>query len=306
MSSRRRGSGRDIHGILLLDKPVGMSSNDALQRVKKLYRARKAGHTGSLDKMASGLLPLCLGEATKLSSFLLHADKSYVATCKLGIQTTTGDAAGEVVATRAVPLISCTQIEDALVRFRGEIHQVPPMYSAIKYRGERLYKLAYQGIEVERAPRTVKIHELSLVRAGRDEFEIRIACSKGTYIRALAQDIGEQLGCGAHISALRRTGAGAFDERDMVRMPELERIADEGMEALDRLVLAADTIMRDFPAVALADSVAYYLCQGQPVIVPHAPTQGMVRIYNQSGRFLGVGTVLDDGRVAPRRLVNSG
>lgn len=304
MPRRRLHSGRDVHGVLVLDKPVGVTSNEALQQVKHWYRARKAGHTGSLDRTASGMLPLCLGEATKFSSFLLQADKHYVATCRLGIQTTTGDAAGDVVNTRPVPTISRERLEDVLGQFRGEIDQVPPMFSALKHRGQRLYELAYQGIEVERLPRTVVIYKLELGRYAGSEFEIQVVCSKGTYIRTLAQDIGEHLGCGAHVSALRRTGAGPFREHEMISVVQLESLAKQGLEALDRCLLGIDAMLRDAPSVVLADSVAYYLRQGQPVIVPHAPTHGIVRIYSEPGSFLGVGEVLDDGRIAPRRLTN--
>lgn len=281
-----------------------MTSNEALQQVKHWYQARKAGHTGSLDRTASGMLPLCLGEATKFSSYLLEADKHYVATCRLGIQTTTGDGAGEIVATRPVPPIAQVQLERALQRFLGKIEQVPPMFSAIKHQGQRLYELAYQGIEVERAPRAVVIHELELLRMEGAEFELRIVCSKGTYIRTLAQDIGESLGCGGHVNALRRTGAGPFREQEMIPLARLETLAGQGLAALDACLLGMDALLREAPAVELADSVAYYFRQGQPVVVPHAPTRGSVRIYGNAGRFLGVGEVLDDGRIAPRRLVN--
>lgn len=302
--SSRRPARRDVDGVLLLDKPVGITSNEALQQVKHWFQARKAGHTGSLDRTASGMLPLCMGEATKFSSLLLEADKHYVATCRLGIQTATGDAAGDIVATRPVPTLSRERMEEALRRFLGQIEQVPPMFSALKLQGRRLYELAYQGIEVERAPRTVVVHELELRRQEGEEFEIRIVCSKGTYIRTLAQDIGEFLGCGAHVSALRRTGSGPFREHEMISMVRLKALSAQGLEALDACLLGIDALLRDAPVVALADSVAYYFRQGQPVMVPHAPTQGMVGIYGDTGRFLGVGEVLDDGRIAPRRLVN--
>jgi tRNA pseudouridine55 synthase len=302
--ARRRGRGRDVDGVLVFDKPVGMTSNEALQHVKRLFQARKAGHTGSLDRTASGMLPLCLGEATKFSSFLLESDKRYTATCRLGVRTATGDAAGEVLETRTVPALGRERLEKVLDAFRGEIQQVPPMFSALKHHGQRLYDLAYQGIEVERQPRTVMIHELELLDLGTVQFTVRVVCSKGTYIRTLAEDIGERLGCGAHVEALRRTGVGPFHEDEMRGAETLQTAAAAGLSALDGLLLPTDAIMREAPDVRLAESVAFYLGQGQPVVVPHAPTEGMVRIYAESGEFLGAGEVLDDGRVAPRRLIN--
>jgi tRNA pseudouridine55 synthase len=293
-----------VHGVLLFDKPVGVTSNEALQQVKRLYQARKAGHTGSLDRTASGLLPLCLGEATKFSSFLLDSDKHYTATCRLGIRTTTGDAAGEVVESRPVSGVDRERLEGVLKDFRGEIQQVPPMYSALKHHGQRLYDLAYQGIEVERQPRPVVIHLLELDGLDREQFTIRIVCSKGTYIRTLAEDIGERLGCGAHVAVLRRTGVGPFREAEMKTWQRLETAAAAGLAALDAELVGVDAVLREVPAVRLAESVAYYLRQGQPVLVPHAPTHGTVRLYDEAGAFLGAGEVLDDGRVAPRRLVS--
>lgn len=307
MSRRRRNAGRSVDGILLLDKPENVSSNEALQRAKSLFQARKAGHTGSLDRTASGLLPLCFGEATKFSSFLLDADKMYTATFQLGVETTTGDAAGEVLQTRPVPVLDGDRVRQALAGFTGEIEQVPPMYSALKHKGQRLYDLAYQGIEVERAPRPVTIHELELTALEGDRIQVRIRCSKGTYVRTLAEDVGRALGCGAHVCALRRTGVGPFVEREAVTLSRLEAMAaEQGVEALDRLLLSVDTVLRDVPEVELVESAAFYLCQGQPVLVPHAPTVGLLRIYNESRQFLGMGEVLDDGRIAPRRLVSSG
>ncbi len=308
MSRRRRSKGRDVAGILLLDKPAGIGSNDALQKAKGLFQARKAGHTGSLDRGASGLLPLCFGEATKFSSFLLDADKMYVATVRLGIATTTGDVAGEVLERQPVPGLNEAQLAEVLKRFTGKIEQVPPMYSALKHNGRRLYDLAYQGIEVERQPRPVTIHELVLTGLNGERFDVSIKCSKGTYVRTLAEDIGRELGCGAHVESLRRTGVGPFRLREAVALAELEEISGAGgfPQSLDCLLLDVDEVLRDIPAVQLVEAAAFYLCQGQPVVVPHAPTDGLLRIYNESREFLGMGEVLDDGRVAPRRLVSSG
>ncbi len=303
MARTRKARGRDVHGVVLLDKPVGITSNEALQRVKALYQARKAGHTGSLDALASGLLPICLGEATKLSGYLLAADKSYRAVCRLGIVTDTGDATGEVISRQDVPELTAAAIEAVLSEFRGEISQIPPMHSALKHKGQRLYQLAYQGIEVGREPRRVTVHELRLLASSAGEFEIKVRCSKGTYIRTLAEDIGQRLGCGAHVSALRRLQVGPFGEGRMVTLEELERAVRTEPAALDRYLLAMDEVLVNLPGVELSESLAYYLRQGQPVIVPHSPTEGLVRIYDHDHLFLGVGEVLDDGRIAPRRLV---
>lgn len=294
---------RPVDGILLLDKPVGLTSNAALQTVKRLYQAARAGHTGSLDPLASGLLPICLGEATKLSGFLLNADKSYRFTCRLGTVTTTGDAEGEVTLTRPVATLSREQVETALQRFTGVIEQIPPMYSALKRGGQPLYKLARQGIEVEREPRQVTIHELQLLRLDDQELECALRCSKGTYVRTLATDLGEALGCGAHISALRRTAVEPYDASRMVTLDALCERAEQGLDTLDQVLLPLDSALSHWPAVRVRSDAAFYLRQGQPVLAPHAPTQGWVRLYEGERNFLGLGEILDDGRVGPRRLL---
>ncbi|MEI2780771.1 MAG: tRNA pseudouridine(55) synthase TruB [Candidatus Competibacter sp.] len=296
---------RPVDGLVLLDKPVGWTSNAALQAVKRLYRAKKAGHTGSLDPLASGLLPLCLGEATKLSGLLLNADKSYRFTCRLGVITATGDAEGEVLATRPVGPLSREQIEAALRRFTGPIQQIPPMYSAVKRDGQPLYKLARQGIEVERAPREVTVHELRLLRQDAEELECELRCSKGTYVRTLAADLGEALGCGAHVSALRRTAVEPYDAARMVTLDALRERAERGLAALDEWLLPPDSAVANWPAVSVSGDSAFYLRQGQPVLVPRAPSQGWLRLYQEGRQFLGIGEILDDGRVAPRRLLGN-
>ncbi|MCY3751717.1 MAG: tRNA pseudouridine(55) synthase TruB [Gammaproteobacteria bacterium] len=303
MARRSKIKGRNVKGVLLLDKPPGLTSNDALQKVKSLYRARKAGHTGSLDKAASGLLPLCFGEATKFSGFLLNADKHYRTIFQLGIQTSTGDAEGDIVFRGETGKLTRKRVEAVLATFLGTVVQVPPMFSALKHKGQRLYKLAHQGLEVDREPREITVHSMDLLDYRGDELELDIRCSKGTYIRTLAEDIGKELGCGAHVKALRRIGVGPYSDENMLTVPELEGIAETGMQGLDELLLGIDSVVQDMPCVNLVDSVAYYLCQGQPVTVPRAPTRGMLRIYGEDGRFLGVGEVLADGRVAPKRLV---
>ena len=305
MGRRQRNSNlRRVNGILLLDKPAGLTSNAALQAVKKMYRARKAGHTGSLDPLATGLLPLCFGEATKISGFLLDADKHYTVTCRFGERTTTGDAEGEVVEQRPLNGLTGRQVAGALDGFAGEIEQIPPMYSALKHKGERLYKLAREGIEVEREPRQVTIHVIELLEFSAPDARIRVHCSKGTYVRTLVEDIGEQLGCGAHVAALRRTGVGPFGEDGMLTVATLEATAAEGgHHALDQLLLPVESGLAQWPGVNLSGDAAFYLRQGQPVLVPQAPTEGWVRLYEGGSRFLGMGEVLDDGRVAPRRLM---
>jgi len=294
--------GRPVSGILLLDKPLGLSSNHALQRVKRLFDARKAGHTGSLDPLADGMLPICLGDATKLSAFLLDADKYYRFRVRLGQTTATGDTEGEILQTRPTDGIDVQQIESVLTRFRGEIEQMPPMYSALKHQGKRLYELAREGVEVAREPRTVQIRELTLLAVDLPEFDLQVHCSKGTYVRALATDIGEALGCGAHVTALRRTGVGPYTGYPMYTMDALEAEAQQGMAALDALLLPIDTALAGWPEVRVSADTAFYLKQGQAVLVPKAPTEGLVRIY-QGDDFLAVGQIQDDGRVAPKRLM---
>jgi len=302
---RRRVRGRDVDGILLLDKPSGITSNDALQQVKRLYFAKKAGHTGSLDPLASGVLPICMGEATKVSAFLLDADKRYQVRCQLGVRTTTADAEGEVIDTRPVGSYSKEQLEAVLQQFRGSIEQVPPMYSALKHQGQRLYKLARQGVEVEREPRPVEIHELLLTDRGEDWIDIAVHCSKGTYVRTLAEDIGEKLGCGAHVTVLRRTGVGPYGEENLVTIETLEQLKQDDMAAMDDLLLPIESALTQWPDVNLSSDAAFYLQQGQAVLVPHAPTSGWVRLYEGNRSFLGMGEILDDGRVAPRRLMKN-
>ncbi len=299
---RRR---RNISGIVLLDKDPGPTSNEALQAVKRLFQARKAGHTGSLDPLASGLLPVCLGEATKVSGFLLDANKRYWVRCRLGQRTTTGDAEGEVVETRPVEGLDQARAERVLEGLEGPQEQIPPMYSAVKHQGQRLYKLARQGVEVERKPRPVVIHTLKLLRFEGDTLEFGVRCSKGTYVRTLAEDIGAALGCGAHVIALRRLAVGPYDGVEMVDLETLRRLAAEGAGRLDTVLLPMESALAEWPDVRLSDDAAYYLRRGQPVLVPHAPTRGWVRLYARDRHFLGVGQILDDGRVAPRRLMSS-
>ncbi|OOZ41717.1 tRNA pseudouridine(55) synthase TruB [Solemya pervernicosa gill symbiont] len=302
---RRRNFGRRVDGVLLLDKPLGITSNDALQRVKRLFKARKAGHTGSLDPLASGMLPLCMGEATKFSAFLLDADKFYRVECKLGEKSSTGDSEGEIIDSRPVPELDEPQIEAVLSQFRGEIMQLPPMFSALKHQGKRLYELAREGIEVEREPRPVTIHELTFLSIEGDRLRLDVRCSKGTYVRTLAEDIGEVLGCGAHVSELRRLEVGPYKDVSMVTLEQIEAAAEQGNHVLDELLLPIESAIADWPDLMLNDDAAYYIKQGQPVMMPKAPRDGCVRLYNSKNTFLGVGEMMDDGRVAPKRLIQA-
>ncbi|MCP4406966.1 MAG: tRNA pseudouridine(55) synthase TruB [Gammaproteobacteria bacterium] len=301
--SRRNKQFRDVHGILLFDKPKGPSSNQALQKVKRLYHARKAGHTGSLDPLADGLLIICFGAATKVTSFLLESDKRYITVCKLGIDTATADSEGEIIRKRPVGRLSDHRIDSALNRFRGEIEQIPPMYSALKYKGKRLYQLARDGVEVEREPRRAYIKQLQLIDKTNDTLTLEIACSKGTYVRTLVEDIGEALGCGAHVSALRRTGTGPYQDPSMVTMQRLIDVAEQGHEAMEQLLKPVDSALYGQPAVQLTGDMTFYIKSGQAVLVPSAPVMGYVRLYDEHEAFVGVGAILDDGRVAPKRLI---
>ncbi len=294
---------KNINGILLLNKPLNLTSNAALQRIKRLFGAKKAGHTGSLDPLATGMLPICFGEATKISQFLLDSDKYYRVTVKLGIRTTTGDAEGEIIATQSVD-VPQTRLETVLQKFTGAIEQIPPMYSAVKHQGQPLYKLARRGIEVERKPRVVQIHTLQLKEFSADTFIIDVHCSKGTYIRTLADDIGQVLCCGAYVIGLHRLAVAPYEQTKMYAMDALEEIcAQQGVAALQNYLLPLDTSLQAFPIVKLSPTTVFYIRTGQPVIVPHLPTEGFVRLYSGE-QFMGVGEILDDGRVAPRRLFN--
>lgn len=304
--ARRSKRGRPINGVLLLDKPVGMTSNAALQKVKRLYQARKAGHTGSLDPLASGMLPICFGEATKISSFLLEADKRYRVGMRLGIRTETGDAEGEVSYRHEGPIeFSRSVIEETLAGFIGRIEQVPPMYSAVKVNGRPLYELARKGMDVERKARQVEIRELKLLACEGVDLEIDVLCSKGTYIRTLVEAIGDALGCGAYVTALRRPEVAGFSGGDMLTLKRLEALAEEGLGALDALLIDPAEVLSHWPAVSLNSDLAFFVSRGQPVQVPNAPRSGWVRLFAGKERFLGMGTILDDGRVAPKRMMQN-
>ncbi|AMA44663.1 tRNA pseudouridine(55) synthase TruB [Pseudomonas alabamensis] len=296
---------RNVSGIILLDKPLGFTSNAALQKVRWLLNAEKAGHTGSLDPLATGVLPLCFGEATKFSQYLLDSDKGYETVMQLGQTTNTADAEGEVLCTREVT-VGRPDIDAALPQFRGPISQVPPMYSALKRDGQPLYKLARAGEVVEREARSVTINHLELLDVDGTRARLSVGCSKGTYIRTLVEDIGEVLGCGAYVAELRRTQAGPFDLARTVTLEALEQAhAEGGHEALDRFLLPSDSGLLDWPLVQLSEHSAFYWLHGQAVRAPEAPAFGMVRVQDHDGRFIGIGEVSEDGRIAPRRLIRS-
>lgn len=303
---RRSKKGRKVNGILLLDKPAGITSNAALQQVKRLFDACKAGHTGSLDPLATGVLPLCFGEATKFSQYLLEANKHYLARVKLGVITDSGDSDGKTLETREVPAFDDSTIESVLSQFRGDIMQTPSMFSALKVDGQPLYKLARQGIEVERKARPVRIEQLDLIERSHDELLLDIHCTKGTYVRTLAEDIGLELGSGAHVIELRRLGAGPYKIASTVTMEALEAM-DGDFAAMDEQLLPLWSAVSDWPSVRLTEITAAYLKQGQPIQIANAPTNGWVRIFSESENdaetFIGVGEIQEDGKVAPRRLV---
>ncbi|EGQ8162436.1 tRNA pseudouridine(55) synthase TruB [Vibrio parahaemolyticus] len=306
----RRRKGRPINGVILLDKPTGISSNDALQKVKRIYFAEKAGHTGALDPLATGMLPICLGEATKFSQFLLDSDKRYRVIAKLGERTNTSDSDGEVVETRPVD-VTLEKLEASIEKFRGESDQVPSMFSALKYQGKPLYEYARKGIEVPRESRKITVYEIILHRFEGDEVEMEVHCSKGTYIRTIVDDLGEMLGCGAHVTMLRRTAVAKYPYEKMVTLEQLNEQLEQAhreeiapRELLDPLLMPMDTAVEDLPEVNLIPELADMVQHGQPVQVLGAPEQGSLRLTMGEERlFIGVGEMNDDGKIAPKRLV---
>jgi len=302
----RRRKGRDVNGILVIDKPLGITSNGILQEVKRLYGAAKAGHTGALDPLATGVLPLCFGEATKFSQMMLDSDKAYIATARLGERTETGDSEGAVVATKPVPDgLTADVLEPVLEQFRGNIQQVPSMYSALKHNGRPLYEYAREGIEVERPARPVTIYELQLLDVRENELDIAVKCTKGTYIRSLVEDIGEMLGCGAHVVELRRTLAAGFTLADVHAVPDLEAMRERG-ESLDGLLVAPDAALSMFPEHRLSGQSLVSILNGQPVRIPGRAYDGFVRVYGNEG-FVGLAEALPEGeetKLVPRRLVS--
>ena len=302
--AKRHNKGRDVNGILLLDKPQGITSNHALQRVKRIFNANKAGHTGSLDPLATGMLPICLGEATKISGYLLNADKSYETTCQLGVRTDSADADGEVIARRPIEGITTATIEAVLEKFTGAIQQIPPMHSALKRDGVPLYKLAHQGIEIEREPRSVTVYSIEQVHHEQDRLEFRVSCSKGTYVRTLVDDIGEALGCGAHITALRRIKVDPFGETRLWTLEQLNTLQEQGVTELDKALLPVAAGLADWRSVSLTEEMEYYLRQGQSVFMPKLQSQGLIRLDSHTGTLFGIGFVDEEGRLSPKRLMN--
>jgi len=306
----RRRKGRPINGVILLDKPTGISSNDALQKVKRIYFAEKAGHTGALDPLATGMLPICLGEATKFSQFLLDSDKRYRVIAKLGERTDTSDSDGEIVETRPVD-VNLEKLEACIDKFRGESDQVPSMFSALKYQGKPLYEYARKGIEVPRESRKIHVYEIVLHRFEGDEVEMEVHCSKGTYIRTIVDDLGEMLGCGAHVTMLRRTGVAKYPYEKMVTLEQLNELLEQAhrdevapKDLLDPLLLPMDTAVEDLPEVNLNAELTNLVQHGMPVQVFGAPEGTPLRMTSGEEKlFIGVAEVNDDGKVAPKRLV---
>ncbi len=290
---------RPISGVLLLDKPLGFSSNQALQKVKWLLQAAKAGHTGTLDPLATGLLPLCFGEATKFAHYLTDADKTYFATIKLGMTTNTGDAEGKILETRPVN-VDIVQLEKTLTLFQGEITQIPPMYSALKHEGKALYEYARAGVEIERKRRQVKIHTIQLNAFNHEVAEITVRCSKGTYIRTLAEDIGRVLGCGAHLIGLRRTETASYRIEQTITLEQFESLSPE--QRVETL-LPLDSAIQHLPTVILNKDSAFYLQQGQAVWQSGVIPSGLLRLYTEQQQFLGLGELQSDGKIGPKRLI---
>ena len=302
--SKPRKCGRDIHGVFLLDKPQGMSSNDIMQKVKRIFQANKAGHTGALDPLATGMLPICLGEATKFSQFLLDADKCYLVTAKLGERTDTSDAEGQIVESREVK-VKTPEILTALEQFRGDILQVPTMFSALKHNGKPLYEYARQGITVEREARPITIFELNFIEYNAPYLTLEVHCSKGTYIRTLVDDLGEVLGCGAHVTMLRRTAVADYPTEKMLDWNALQALAEpQDLSSLDALLLPMDTAVAKLPALTLNESQTQGIGFGQRIKFNNPNRlQGQVRLFSHENRFLGVAVIDENNVIRPQRLV---
>jgi len=297
----RRSKGRDISGVILLDKPVGYSSNQAVQKVRWLINARKAGHTGSLDPFATGMLPICLGEASKTAGFMLNASKTYEATALLGKATSTGDIEGEINREKSVPALKREQVEAVFQGFLGDIEQVPPMYSALKHEGQRLYHLAREGRKVNRKARPVHIFSLELLGLDLPLLRFRVRCSKGTYIRTLAEDVAEKLGTCAHLQALRRVEVAPFRKQEMISLEELTRLAEAG--EIDASLLPVDSGLADWPLVVLDEARTERFRHGNPVNSEHETT-GLVRVYGQKNQLLGIGEIDTNKHLKPKRIMN--
>lgn len=299
---RRNKKGRDITGIIIIDKPTGRSSNHVLQQVKRLFNANKAGHTGSLDPLATGVLPVCLGEATKVSSYLLDADKQYHVTCQLGAVTDSGDSDGTVISTSIIPEFTEQDLLAILPSFTGELDQVPPMFSALKHQGQPLYKLARQGIEIERKSRRITIYDIKLLAITADSFTLDVRCSKGTYIRTLAEDISHILGSGGHVTMLRRVAAAGYMEQQALTIEQLIASAENGLPSLDESLLPSEDALPDWPSVVLADYMVDAIRQGQAVKVEQTFESANVRLFDPQQQFIGLADMTESGNIQPKRV----
>jgi len=294
----------EINGILLLDKPVGPTSNEALQIVKKLFKAKKVGHTGSLDPIASGMLPICFGRATKFSQFLLESDKYYQVTGKLGEITASGDSETPVLIKKEVNNLSIDNLEKILIKYRGNITQIPPMYSAIKYNGQPLYKLIRNGIEITRNAREIKIYELKLNKFEDNLINLTVHCSKGTYIRTLIENIGTDLGCGAHVIALRRLSVGHYNKNAMVSLNNIKQlIYCKNLDSLNKLILPIESILDGIPELILTQDMIFYLTTGNQIFIPGGPQSGIVKLKNKNNIFVGIGQVMSNGNIVSKKML---
>ena len=299
---RRNKKGRDITGIVIVDKPTGRSSNHVLQQIKRLFDAKKAGHTGSLDPLATGVLPICLGEATKVSSYLLDSDKRYHFTCQLGVITDSGDSDGKVLTTSSIPDFTEQDLLDLIPKFIGEQHQVPPMYSALKYQGQPLYKLARQGIEVERKSRLITLYDIQLLSYTEDTITLDVRCSKGTYIRTLVEDIASELGCGGHVTMLRRVEAAGYQQQQALTVEQFEQLAEQGLQALDDVLLPTENALPSWPSVVATEEMVTALRFGQTIKVEQDFESANIRLFDENQQFIGLGEMSQEGIVAPKRV----
>ena len=299
---KNRSKGRMLNGLLLFDKSSGVSSNRALKKVKRIFNAAKAGHTGTLDPLATGLLVICFGRATKISDYLLTADKKYQVTCKLGVTTTSGDADGDILEQRDASLINKEQIQQAASQLTGYIVQVPPMFSALKHQGKRLYDLARKGIEVERKPREICIHSFTFLQQQRDEVSMLVHCTKGTYVRTLVEDFGKALGCGAHITALRRIELGPFSDPVMRTLNDLEKVAEKGESFLDALLLPTDAVLSEYPAITVDAKTMLDIKHGKPINLTEVSIGESARIYDEEEQFYGIASANQDGKLTVKCL----
>ena len=300
--SRRNPKGREVNGIVLLDKDTGLSSNAALQKVKRLFFAKKAGHTGALDPLASGILPICLGQATKVAGFLLDDDKRYFVRGQFGQITDTGDAEGEIIKIQPFEHLIDEEIRMAVNQFVGDIKQIPPMYSALKKDGQPLYKLARQGIEIDRPPRPVTIHHIDYLGYEQGILSLEVSCSKGTYIRTLIEDIGNQLGCGAHVIELRRTGFAHVDITQTIKFSDLEKLATDDYQMLDEKIFATQDMLPNFDNAYLNEQQTIDIKYGRSIVIDTPHPFEIIKLFDHHKQFLGIGEPNEDGGIKPKRL----